>query len=92
MITLVFNNHSYFIFSVDFVSGICYNKSTESEVSKMKHTKLNFSNFIKLVEEGHVKVGRYEYERNVDKNGDSHYYRYYQKGDEIISEEVTPFK
>ena len=58
----------------------------------MKHTKLNFSNFIKLVEEGHVKVGCYEYERNVDKNGDSHYHRYYRKGDEIISEEVTPFK
>lgn len=58
----------------------------------MKHTKLNITNFIKLVEEGHVKVGRYEYERNVDKNGDSHYRRYYRKGDEIISEEVTPFK
>lgn len=58
----------------------------------MKHIKLNFSNFITLVEEGHVKVGRYEYERNVDKNGDSHYRRYYRKGDEIISEEVTPFK
>lgn len=58
----------------------------------MKHTKLNFSNFIKLVEEGHVKVGRYEYERNVDKNGDSHYHRYYRKGDEVISEEVTPFE
>ena len=65
---------------------------TESEANKMKHTKLDFSNFIKLVEEGHVKVGRYEYERNVDKNGDSHYHRYYRKGDEIISEEVTPFK
>lgn len=71
---------------------ICYNKAIESEVNKMKHTKLSFLNFIKLVEEGHIKVGRYEYERNVDKNGDSHYHRYYRKGDEIISEEVTPFK
>lgn len=92
MVALVSNNHSYFIFGVDFASEICYNKNTESEVNKMKHTKLNFSNFIKLVEEGYIKVGRYEYERNVDKNGDSHYHRYYRKGDEIISEEVTPFK
>lgn len=91
MVTPAFNNHSYFKFSVDFVSEICYNKNTESEVNKMKKTKLNFSNFIKLVEEGDVKVGHYEYERNVDKNGDSHYHRYYRKGDEIISEEVTPF-
>lgn len=60
----------------------------------MKKTKLRFDHFITLVEEGRVKVGRYEYERNVDNNGDSHFYRYHRKGgkgDEIVSEEVTPF-
>ena len=57
----------------------------------MKHAKLSISNFIKLVDEAYVKVGRYEYERNVDKNGNSHYYRYYRKGDEIVSEEVALF-
>lgn len=91
MVTLVFSNYSYFIFSVDFVSEICYNKSTESEVNKMKKTKLRFDHFITLVKEGRVKVGRYEYERNVDAQGDSHYYRYCRKGNEIVSEEVTPF-
>ena len=91
MVALVFSNHSYFIFSVDFVSEICYNKSTKSEVNKMKKTKLRFDHFITLVEEGRLKVGRYEYERNVDAQGDSHFYRYYRKGDKIVSEEATPF-
>lgn len=57
----------------------------------MKHTKLSISNFIKLVDEGYVKVGRYEYERDANKNGNFHCYRYYRKGDEIVSEEVAPF-
>lgn len=57
----------------------------------MKKTKLRFDHFITLVEEGHVKVGRYEYERNVDNNGNSHFYRYHRKENEIVSEEVTPF-
>ena len=65
MITLVFSNHSYFIFSVDFVSEICYNKDTESEVNKMKKTSLRFDHFITLVEEARLKVGRYEYEQIV---------------------------
>ena len=58
----------------------------------MKKAKLKFNHFITLVEEGHVQVGRYEYERSVDENGDSHFIRYYRKGDEIITEEVNPFK
>ena len=57
----------------------------------MKKTNLRFDHFITLVEEGRLKVGRYEYERNVDTQGDSHFYRYYRKGDKIVSEEVTPF-
>ena len=57
----------------------------------MKKTKLRFDHFITLVEEGRLKVGRYEYERNVDAQGDSHFYRYYRKEDKIVSEEVTPF-
>ena len=36
IVTLVFSNYSYFIFSVDFVSEICYNKSTEREVNNMR--------------------------------------------------------
>ena len=46
----------------------------------MKKTRLRFDHFITLVEEGRLKVGRYEYERNVDAQGDSHFYRYYRKG------------
>ena len=57
----------------------------------MKKRNLRFDHFITLVEEGRLKVGRYEYERNVDAQGDSHFYRYYRKGDKIVSEEVTPF-
>lgn len=45
MVTLVFSNHSYFIFSVDFVSEICYNKNTESEVIKM-----NAADFFKILD------------------------------------------
>lgn len=45
----------------------------------MKKTNLRFDHFITLVEEGRLKVGRYEYERNVDAQGDSHFYRYYRK-------------
>uniref|UniRef100_UPI003FF0B62B hypothetical protein n=1 Tax=Prevotella sp. TaxID=59823 RepID=UPI003FF0B62B len=56
----------------------------------MKKARLNFADYFMLVEEGRVKVGRYEYTRNVDENGDSHFYRYYRKGDVIISEEVNP--
>ena len=57
----------------------------------MKKTKLRFDHFITLVEEERVKIGRYEYERNVNAQDNSHYYRYYRKGDEIVSEEVNPF-
>lgn len=91
MITLVFSNHSYFIFSVDFVSEICYNKSTESEVNKMKKTKLRLDHLMTLIEEGRLKVGRYLFKRRVDALGNSYYYRYYRKGEEIVVEEVTPF-
>ena len=57
----------------------------------MKKAKLSFTNYITLVEEGRVTVGRYEYTRNVDEHGESHFYRYYRKGDAMISEEVNPF-
>ena len=57
----------------------------------MKKVNLKFDHFIELVEKGHIKVGRYEYTRSVDENGDSHFSRYYRKGDEIIAEEVRPY-
>jgi hypothetical protein len=57
----------------------------------MKKIALNMTHFITLVEEGRLKIGKYEYERIVDAQDNSHYYRYYRKGDEIVSEEVTPF-
>lgn len=57
----------------------------------MKKTKLRFDHFITLVEEGRVKVGRFEYERTVDARGDSHFYRYHREGDTVVSEEVNPF-
>ena len=58
----------------------------------MKHTKLNFLSYIELVENGHVKVGRFEYTRDVDNQGNSHFYRTYRRKDLVIHEEVTPFK
>lgn len=58
----------------------------------MKKTKLNYTNFIALVEERRVKVGRYWYERIVDEHGISHFYRYYRKGNDTVSEEVNPFR
>lgn len=57
----------------------------------MKKVNLKFDHFIELVEKGYIKVGRYEYVRNVDENGDSHFSRYYRKGDDIIAEEVRPY-
>lgn len=54
----------------------------------MKKANLKFDRYIELIENGHIKVGRYEYERSVDENGNSHFKRYYRKGDNIISEEV----
>jgi hypothetical protein len=57
----------------------------------MKKATLKFDHYIELIETGHVKVGRYEYERSVDEYGDSHFRRYYRKGDEIISEEVKVY-
>lgn len=58
----------------------------------MKKTTLKFNHFITLVEEGRVKVGRYEYTRDVDASGNSHFYRTYRAGDTIVNEEVNPFK
>jgi hypothetical protein len=49
----------------------------------MKKTTLKFNHFITLVEEG-----RYEYTRDVDASGNSHFYRTYRAGDTIVSEEV----
>ena len=57
----------------------------------MKKANLKFDRYIELVENGHVKAGRYEYERSVDENGNSHFKRYYRKGDNIISEEVRVY-
>lgn len=57
----------------------------------MKRAKLNFMSFIELVENGHVKVGRFEYTRDVDTQGNSHFYRTYRNKDMVIHEEVTPF-
>lgn len=57
----------------------------------MKKANLKFDRYIKLVENGHIKVGRYEYERSVDENGNSHFKRYYREGDNIISEEVRVY-
>ena len=58
----------------------------------MKKAKLNYTNFIALVEERYVKVGRYWYNRIVDEHGISHFYRHYRKGDDIVCEEVNPFR
>jgi hypothetical protein len=58
----------------------------------MKRANINLESFMELVEKGHVKVGRYEYTRSVDENGDTHFRRYYRKGDEIIAEEVIPYQ
>ena len=52
---------------------------------------IRFDRYIELVENGHIKAGRYEYERSVDENGNSHFWRYYRKGDKIISEEVRVY-
>lgn len=57
----------------------------------MKKANIRFDRYIKLVENGHIKAGRYEYERSVDENGNSHFWRYYRKGDKIISEEVRVY-
>ena len=57
----------------------------------MKHAKLSFKVYFDLVENGHVKVGRYEYTRNVDTQGNSHFYRTYRNKDMIIHDEIDPF-
>jgi hypothetical protein len=57
----------------------------------MKRTALNLIAFMELVENDHVKIGRYEYTRDVDADGNSHFYRTYKAGDTVIHEEVTPF-
>lgn len=56
----------------------------------MKKANLSLDNLMTLIQNGYLKVGRYEYSRNVY-NDVSRYYRTYRKGDEIIEEEVNPF-
>lgn len=57
----------------------------------MKKANISIDRFMELVEKGHIKIGRYEYTRSVDENGDSHFKRYYRKGDEIIVEDVRHY-
>lgn len=50
----------------------------------MKKINLRFDHFITLVEEGRLKVGRYEYERNVDAQGDSHFTAITENGTKLF--------
>ena len=73
--------------------GILYTvKETPLQIRRQSYEtrQIEFQSVFELVENGHVKVGRYEYTRNVDTQGNSHFYRTFRSKDMIIHDEIDP--